>query len=81
VVAQEDEDEEEDDDAAGDADDEEGMDTVHAPYQLGHCGASMSKKYLEKVWYLLFAHALMYVLELWIITCHLLGFIMFCMCM
>ena len=48
VVAQEDEDEEEDDEAAGDADDEEGMDTVHTPYQLGHCGASMSKKYLEK---------------------------------
>lgn len=48
MVAQEDEDEEEDDEAAGDVDDEEGMDTVHAPYQLGHCGASMSKNYLEK---------------------------------
>lgn len=32
MVAQEDEDEEEDDEADGDVDDEEGMDTVHAPY-------------------------------------------------
>lgn len=48
MVAQEDEDEEEDDEAEGDVDDEEGMDTVDAPYELGHCGASMSEKYLEK---------------------------------